>query len=240
MFIEDNAHGFGGTFDGQMLGTFGDVGVSGLRKSFPVINGAYLYTQKGTDLDLSALQRQPCGFSWVGILMKRWIRQIPVIDTAMKRRRRMIEYRKRMGPPPPYGSQQAYREPRLTDDYGMAKSTESFVMGQDIEYIRKIRRKIYHIWKQWTGSQGLTPVFPHLSPGAIPLVYPAFTESPLNSLKWYERGHRGGVDIHSWPTLPQAIVKRDSGAMRIWERMLCFPIHQEMNERLLERRLAVI
>jgi hypothetical protein len=122
----------------------------------------------------------------------------------------------------------------------MDQSTESFLARQDMEHIRQVRHQIYALWHEWTGTQGQTPVFTSLSPEAMPLVFPAYTGSAAASQQWYERGHRAGVDVHSWPTLPRSIVEQDGGAMRLSERLVCFPIHQEMNVGLLERRLAVL
>jgi perosamine synthetase len=240
MLIEDNAHGFGGTYNGQLLGTFGAMGVSAPRKSFPIINGAYLYIADDSDLDLSSLQLQPEASSILKHNLRRWAKKIPSIGKVMKHRRSINEYRKRLGPPPSYGMQEAFRDSPLRKDYGMDKSTESFLRRQDIAHARKVRRQIYYIWQEWASSQGLKPLFPYLAPGAIPLVFPAVSASALDSLQWHERGHRAGVDIHSWPTLPQSIVARNDGAMRLWERMICFPIHQGMNVRSLKNRIAVL
>jgi hypothetical protein len=240
MFVEDNAHGFGGNVDGQLLGTFGDLGVSAPRKSFPIFNGAYLYTAKDVALGLSALQLQPIQISSLQHRLKHWIRKIPPVDAMVKYRNRISERRRRLGPPARYGSQDAFREPPLREDYGMDESSESFLQRQDMNRVGELRQQIYHVWQRWTSTQGLVPVFPSLAPGAMPLVFPAYTESAASSLKWFERGHRAGVDVHSWPTLPQAIIESGSGALRLWERLLCFPIHQDMNVRLLERRLGVL
>jgi hypothetical protein len=122
----------------------------------------------------------------------------------------------------------------------MDEGTHAFLARQDVRAIRETRRRLYDIWQQWAKSQGLAPVFPVLSPGAIPLIFPAFTKSGDNSLAWFERGHRAGVDIHSWPTLPQEIVGLDGVAMRLWERMVCFPIHQNMDVEVLTERLKVL
>ncbi len=240
LLIEDNAHGFGGTLDGQLLGTLGAIGVSAPRKSFPISNGAFLYMAKEYPTDLSSLQLQPASTSPFKERCKHWLKMVPAGKAVIRRRRNIAEYRRRTGPCPRYDSQDAFRDPPLCHDYGMDQSVESFLEQQDLKQIRKVRQQIYNLWQQWAEGQGLTPVFPSLSPGAMPLVFPAYTQSTTLSRNWHERGHRTGIDIHSWPTLPQAIVSRNSNAMRLWERMLCFPIHQEMDIQSLKRRLAVL
>ena len=240
LFIEDNAHGFGGTFAGQLLGTFGDAGVSSPRKSFSIPNGAYLHVKNDMKTSMNTLQLEPSALSPRQYYLNAWFKKMPLIEAALNCRARIIEYRRRLEPPKPYGSQEAFRGPPLRDEYGMDESTELFLKRQDIERIRNVRQRIYRLWQQWTSAQGLNPVFPSLAPGAIPLVFPAFADSAASSREWYERGHRAGIDIYSWPTLPQAVVERNGGAMRLWERLLCFPIHQDMRVGLLQKRLAVL
>lgn len=239
LLIEDNAHGFGGTYEGQLLGTFGEIGISAPRKSFPIQNGAFLYLAGSRGPDVTSLQLQPSAAASLRHRVKKWLQQLTP-PSLLRHRRARVEYRRRLGPPLPYGSQAAFRDPLLSRDYGMDADVDGYLVGQDLADVGMIRRRIYQIWEQWTKTRGLAPVFPELAPGAVPLVFPAWTKSAAESLQWYERGHRAGVDIHSWPTLPQTIVKDNGGAMRFWERLVCFPIHQEMNVRMLERRLTVL
>jgi len=239
LLIEDNAHGFGGTYNGQLLGTFGEIGISAPRKSFPIPNGALLYLAGSQKPDLSSLRLQPSADRSPRRRVKNWLQHLAPA-ALLRHRRARIEYRRRLGPPLPYGSQAAFRDPPLAGDYGMDAEMESYLAGQNLAEVGMIRRRIYRIWEQWAKTRGLAPIFPELAPGAVPLVFPAWTKSAADSLQWYERGHRAGVDIHSWPTLPPTIVKENGGAMRLWERLVCFPIHQAMEPRVLERRLEAL
>lgn len=240
MLIEDNAHGFGSTFDGRLIGTFGQIGITAPRKSFPIRNGAYLYLKQDKPADLSALDLQ--GSAWPPITqhLKQTITRLPVVDAVRKRRRELLSYRRSSAPRPPYGSQLAFRDQPILGDYGMDESSELFLSRQDMDHIRRRRRQVYELWRTWALTQELTPVFPDLADGAMPLVFPAYTKSAAESREWYDRGHRARVDVHSWPTLPQEVVARDGAAMRLWERLVCFPVHQEMNTHLLERRLSAL
>ncbi|MFH7320740.1 DegT/DnrJ/EryC1/StrS family aminotransferase [Desulfurivibrio sp. D14AmB] len=238
LLIEDNAHGFGATFEGQALGTFGEIGISSPRKSFPVPNGAFLYLAKDQMLDLAALRLTPTSAS-LRRRCRSWLQGL-IPAALLRRRRATIAYRRRLGPPPPYGSQTAFREAPLAGDFVMAAGVDRFLNRQDVTKIGELRRRIYGIWLGWAKTRGLQPVFPELAAGAMPLVFPAYAKSVADSLQWYARGHWAGVDIHSWPTLPQAVVERNGGAMRLWERLVCFPIHQDMNIQVLERRLALL
>jgi hypothetical protein len=238
--IEDNAHGFGGTYRGRLLGTFGDVGIAAPRKSFPVPYGAYLYLEDTRQFDIAGLRTEPPR----SLRIKHWVRHslksLPCVERALDLRRSIAERRRRLGPTPAYDSQTAFRDPPIDCDFGMDESTHTFLGQQDIEGVRVKRRRIYDLWHEWARSKGLVPVFPTLSAGAIPLVFPAFASSRANRLSLFERGHRLGVDIHSWPTLPGDIVSRKGAAMRLWERVVCFPIHQQMKLDVLLERLSVL
>lgn len=241
LLIEDNAHGFGATFNGQLLGTFGDVGVSSPRKSFPVLNGAYLHIASNVRPDVHDLRQQP-GKNSQKKRLKRQIQKLPLFAAVDQYRRDRVEYKYRLGPPPAYHSQAAFREGPLLDDYGMDQTTAEYMQQQDLSQIQRVRTDIYYLWQNWAVQQGFTPVFTELSDGAMPLVYPAYIE-PRSSVKlrdWFERGHRAGVDIHSWPTFPAAVLKQGGNAVRTWERMICFPIHQDMDLNVLRDRMKVI
>lgn len=238
--IEDNAHGFGATHNGRSLGTIGDVGVTAPRKSFPVRNGAFLYTAGTCEEALDALVPRPSSTLRLKYWAKRCLGSLPPVKAVMRRRCSEADRRKRLGPPPRYGSQEAFRELPIRKDYGMDEDTYAFLVQQDLEVVRTKRRILYTTWQQWAESYGLIPTIPELAPGAMPLVFPAFSGSITESLKWFERGHRAGIDIHSWPTLPLEIVKRNGAAMRLWERLVCFPIHQYMDVDALTDRLDVL
>jgi hypothetical protein len=240
LLIEDNAHGFGGYLNGQLLGTFGDLGISAPHKCFPINNGAYLYIKGDEKLDFSLLSLTPTGISSINGRIKSRIKRMPLFVFLMRYKNKITEYKRRNGKSAQYGSQLAFRDSPIIFDYGMDENNELFIENQDIRSIRDTRRGIYSLWHEWVVIKGLVPVFPDLIPGAIPMVFPAFTKSYSDSLWWFEFGHRNGIDIHSWPTLPQGIVEEDGDAMLLWRRMVCFPIHQEMNIEILRRRLIHI
>jgi perosamine synthetase len=238
LLIEDNAHGYGGTYNRQLLGTFGDIGITSLRKSLPVPYGAFLYFAQEDGHKLSDLIIDKCPSISLKRRLKYSISQIPVVNNAAKLWDAAKLHRSQMSDPPPYGKHDAFRDDCIRVDYGMDKHSYNIVIGQNLDQIRKIRQDIYRIWQNWAKSERLTAVFDNLACGAAPLVFPAYADSISSSLKWFEAGHRTGIDIHSWPTLPWSVINKNSSAVRIWERLVCFPIHQEMDTKLLKQRLA--
>jgi len=237
--IEDNAHGYGGSHKGRFLGTFGELGFSAPRKSFPITNGAYLHITGNGMLNLSELILKPIsnkGNSGLPL----WLKNFPAIRGIMTYRRKMKEYYRRKNETTSYGSQDKFRDSPIKGNYGMDKENDFFIKKQNINLIKEKRQAIYMMWQKWSIKKGLTPVFKELSVGAVPLIFPAYSNSPAESLAWYQRGQWAGIDIHSWPTLPEVIVEKNGGAMRLWEHMICFPIHQDMDINLLEKRIDLL
>jgi hypothetical protein len=46
LFIEDNAHGFNSSYNGQSLGTYGDFSITSVRKTLPIVHGAQISINK--------------------------------------------------------------------------------------------------------------------------------------------------------------------------------------------------
>jgi perosamine synthetase len=235
--IEDNAHGFGSTYDGALLGTIGDLGITAPRKSLPLTVGALLHLSSSGVPEPPELQLRPLGI----VQAKRWLRSkalsLPGVGHWLLRRWENAERVRRSGSPPDYHSQEAYRDPPIECDYGMDHRSWRYMARLDGEDLKARRRLVYRLWEEWALTQGLEPVFRGLSPGAVPLAFPALTRSSDESRQWFGRGYRAGIDVFSWPTLPMSVVREDGGAMRLWERLVCFPIHQEMCFDTLKSRL---
>ncbi len=240
LLIEDNAHGHGAEHAGRRLGTFGQVGISAPRKSFPVENGACLYLDGDYRVDLADLSLPEPHRTPLKHRARRWMEALPGGPRVVARRARMREAARRAGPAPAYHSQDAFRDPPIPRDFGMSEVTQAFLAEQDLTAARNARQRIYDLWQGWALTMGLEPLFPHDATGSMPLVYPALARSTEESRRWFERGHRWGVDVHSWPTLPRSVVAQDGAAMRLWERLVCFPIHQAMDEEALKRRIQLL
>ena len=52
LLIEDNAHGFGGLFNGKKLGLFGDIGINSPRKTLGLLSGGQLLLNNSTDFEV--------------------------------------------------------------------------------------------------------------------------------------------------------------------------------------------
>lgn len=223
--IEDNAHGHGAEVDGRLAGTLGDIGIASPYKSFPIRNGALLFLPPGTPFEPPRLSCQPVGLP---VRLGRAALRL-ALDTQPR-------LRAAVRPCPPYSSQAAFRDQRI-QDWAMDAWSYDELLRADFPKLRTRRQALYRIWQEWTSPHGLTPVFPVPPNGAMPLVYPAFSPSLAASERWFRWGHRHGIDVHSWPTLPATIVREDGAAMRRWERLVCFPLHQGLDPAAFEAAL---
>jgi perosamine synthetase len=227
ILIEDNAHGFGGQYKGQLLGTFGDIGIVSPRKSFPTLNGAYLYLRQGS-IDLS---EQHFPLEPKNIIFHQ-IRES--VKTVVKSPNFM---RKKILKAPPYAELNGFHETTILD-WGMDLSTYLYLTKQDVTKAVELRQEIFVIWQIWAEKQGLQPVFKTiLDQQWAPLVFPAYTRTKDESRKWFEWGFKNGIDIHSWPSLPKEVQEQSQIAIERWEKLLCFPINTGMNPSRLKRKL---
>jgi perosamine synthetase len=226
--IEDNAHGHGAEVDKRQAGTFGDIGIASPYKSFPIRNGGLLYVRPGIPFEPPRLPCQPVGLP---VRLSRAALRV-ALDAHLPLRAAIRRC-------PPYASQAAFRDETI-QDWAMDAWSCDELFRADLTTLRARRQALHRIWQGWASLHGLTPVFPVLPAGAMPLVYPAYSPSPAASERWFRWGHRHGIDVHSWPTLPEAIVREDGAAMRRWERLVCFPLHQGLDPAALEAALGLL
>ncbi|MEK8023473.1 MAG: DegT/DnrJ/EryC1/StrS family aminotransferase [Candidatus Hydrogenedentota bacterium] len=225
--VEDNAHGYGGRRYELLLGRFGDIGFSTPRKTFGVVNGAYLYARDGLVLPKTALSG---------------LEPMNLIREQMRfHKRRFLEQsnwlRRKFLPPLPYDSQDHFRD-TVRRDWNMDIKTDQFLERQDLDDAARRRRELYGIWREWAERQDIEPVHREIDGTCAPMVFPAWTRSADESRAWFDWGYRNEIDVHSWPTLPRELVERGSDALENWKRTVCFPIHQEIDPAALRARIG--
>jgi hypothetical protein len=232
VLIDDATHAFAGTWAGRPVGTLGDLGLTAPHKALPVFNGAYLYLDLPLDRALPraafALPLQPldadCSvidLSWRGKVAD----QAPWLSRLVKRRE-------------PY-STQLIRD-RVLPHWAMDAESHAIVCDHDFEKHRTVRRSLYEIWWNWCTSRGLEPVFSKLHHEASPWAFVAYVGAPEFSRDWFRWGVRHGIEVFSWPTLPQPLAQPGSAVLELWKRLVGFPIHTEMNPDELQRTLAKV
>ncbi len=224
LLIEDNAHGFGGSLQGKPLGTFGDIGISSPRKILGWRNGGILHLN--WEAAFPELPLQPGKLRWkLRSALKRLACSNGAICNSL---RRMPDFHSQ-----DVGREQPIPSWKMDGEYG------STLRNLDVLPLREKRRQVWRVWKQWAEGNGLTPVYPELSPEACPLEFPVHTRSAEESRNWFEWGWKRGLYVHSWPALPKQVIESDNETMRLWETLVCFPIMPEMDAGRLSKRLGI-
>ena len=221
--IEDNAHGHGGIYNKKPLGTFGDIGISSPRKNFSINFGGILYFKEKYSNNFKKLPFPPK----LVVFKKMAVKKINPLLFLFK-----IKNRNK----PDYDIQHSGRD-KKKEDWQIDKKSKYYLEKLNISNIRENRQKLYSIWREFSIQNNLKPIFENLAPNVNPLVFPALTNSHKESIKWFNWGWENNIDIRSWPTLPLEIIEQNASAMRLWERIICFPIENEINKNKLTKKL---
>ena len=224
LLIEDNAHGYGGTLDGRLLGTFGDIGISSPRKIMGWRNGGILYWSRNDRFP--ELPEQPGRRLWK---MKFLAKKILCSD------RLSCNFFRDM---PDYHSQYLGREAPIPS-WKMDEEYRVWLKLAEMGPTVRRRQAIWHVWEMWALQHGLRSVFGELSAGANPLAFVIRTTSAEESVRWFEWGWKRRLHVHSWPALPKSVVETDETTMMLWKTLVCFSIDPGMKAERLAEKLGV-
>jgi len=102
----------------------------------------------------------------------------------------------------------------------------SFSEYQRIPWVELAGKKKhnYHRWEIFLKGSGCKPVYSGLSAGDAPQCYPVYVSNKQEAIKWFDWGWANGYYVYSWPSLPEIIIKENSGALAKWEILVCFSI----------------
>jgi len=206
--IEDNAHGYGGIYEENFLGTFGDIGISSPRKSMNIISGGILWT-KQSSLNLNSnLPSYPIS-TFENIKMR--------FKTANLVKNHSRKFLKR----PMYEDPKAFFENQISD-YKIDKKSRIILNETNILALRNKHQNSYKKWENFASENNLVPVFRYLHPGANPWCFPAYAKDKKEVIKWLNWGWENNKVVFSWPTLPKKFIYSKSEVLNRWEKLICF------------------
>lgn len=225
LLIEDNAHGFGGTYQGKLLGTFGHIGFTSPRKTYPVFNGAYLYLSEAR-INIIHLAKQPRLklIRFIKSTIYSAIKKIPHLNNIF------FSY-------PNFASQDEFKENPIAD-WVIDEDSNKYLQKQNLIADKNKRVEIFKVWLQWALNNGLKPVFDACSDEYSPQLFPAYTKNQEESKKWFDWGRKHNIRISSWPRLPRSVILENGSAMETWEKLICFPIDLQMDPETLREKLC--
>lgn len=201
-FIEDNAHGFLSSYEGIPLGDFGDISITSVRKSIPVMHGAYLKAKKGSEFfkeDEPTYSVSESSLRYLYRYGRKWIGQSLRNRSGQPGRiEKNFRWENSNNPLP-----DPLMEVRFS---GLA---ESVLKAVDIEIVRESRRSKYEQLVGYLegalnsyGKMLLTKIHPGTVPLQIPFVLSG-RESERNELLSFLRSH--SIEVSYWPDLPEAV-----------------------------------
>ena len=216
--IEDNAHGFGGRYEGKYLGTFGDIGISSPRKILKTNYGGVLY-----------LPNQPKFIQPDHSLEK--VSFYRVIVSFLK----YIAYRIR--PLYRYFILKRHKSINLSDPYEFREIEQGntklsifekyIIKNSKFKDIAKKRRKLWFEWKEYLSNQGLKPVFTKINEQSCPWVIAFYSNDIVQRNIWIKWGLTNGLSLFSWPCLPDYQIQKQGLALKKWERIICVALDEE-------------
>jgi perosamine synthetase len=215
-FIEDNSHGHGGTLNGQPLGSFGDMGFSSPRKQLQSTSGGMLYLQ-GKSIESKKDELQGYPVSKNKEFLRHMIRPFPRLKAKIRNL-----YRSERD----YSDPSAFPEIRIGYFKADRKSVQRILDENWIAHAI-MRRNNWQEWSKFAIENGLIPVWAKPHPESCPWMFPVCTQDSEDRVQWLQRGWRNGVDVFSWPTLPEDVIKESSFAVNRWKHFLCFPLHRK-------------
>jgi hypothetical protein len=229
LLIEDNAHGFGGLFNGRELGTFGDIGINSPRKTLGLTSGGQLLLNNNKDCEIDKTIKSLPRFKVLKSqsVFNRILNQNYFFKSHL---RFLIKNQ------PKYWDPLGIKEGKISD-CRMDLLSEKKLKTINVDDITKKRRALYLIWEKFAVKKGVTPVFSKLTDGVIPLVFPAYVLDATKRRGWFNWGWKNRYNVHSWPTLPILVIQEKRPGFVQWSKLICFPIDLSMDTDTLEREL---
>ena len=214
--IEDNAHGHGGTLNGQPLGSFGDMGFSSPRKQLQSSSGGMLYLHgKHVESTKDPIPVYPVSKSKE--LLHQIIRPFPLLK-GMLRQVFMVE--------PDYADPSAFSEIRMGYHKSDPVSTRR-ILTENWTVHATSRRESWNAWSRFASEQGLEPVWKEPHPESCPWVIPVYASSPEDRLRLLRWSRSKGLDFFPWPTMPEEVMRSLPSARNRWQHLFCIPLNNK-------------
>jgi dTDP-4-amino-4,6-dideoxygalactose transaminase len=217
IWINDNAHGFASNWNGRPLEAFGHVSITSFRKVVPTLNGALLRLNRD---DLVPLKRELDRLTGEGFSESPWRYLASGILCRLRLRFRQL---------PDFSDIGGFRD---TDcgRFRLAPGAARVYCSAGRERIRERRRAVYGALTGLCAGYDFLTVHPGLlREGNSPLVFPVTVPDPAAWSRILKQSRLRGIDIHTWPSLPEAVVAGNiCGSVDRWRQLLCFPVHQDM------------
>jgi perosamine synthetase len=215
LLIEDNSHGHSGLLNGQVLGTYGDIGFSSPRKITRTNTGGILYLNH--DL-VSAPYIMKLAQSNI---IKNKFRYIINIFPAIKKTLKKLFFKN-----PDYADPYYFKESSVKE-YRADSYSENIIKSSNWIKIAAERRNRWVRWVDFALNNGLQPVWEKPDTNSCPWAVPVYATNKNERLFWLNWGRYHGYDIFPWPSLETRVILDSENCVNRWKHLLCFPLHQQ-------------
>jgi hypothetical protein len=211
--FEDNAGGFGSEQNGILAGSFGDISITSIRKTLPIMNGAYLAVNNSNILrktpnDPQLLKEKRFVHNLTKSLYQRLTQWSPLF------------YKSHEYVDPEYNLSVDMLKYCDYSPYRLSSLSLFLLKRLNLNKIINHRRKKYNTWRKWLSQfSDVSPVFPHLPQGINPQCFPIYTDRRNDWLKW---GAEYNIDVHYWPDMSKE--QQTPETIELWQKICCFPI----------------
>ena len=216
--IEDNSHGHGGQLNGQLLGTFGDIGVSSPRKILGLPFGGVLYSKNSNFVKAEKLKKiHPFCLLYYINLLKIGLSYLPKIKGQLKG---WVNYANDWSNP-------LHDLDEHKQDYEIGPYSLHRIASTNWSNISYQRRSNWEKWSNFVSNNGLSPIYLSVHPESCPWAMPVYAKNLDERNKWLKWGSKNGINIFPWPTLSKESINETGLALERWNRLLCFPLDVE-------------
>lgn len=216
--IEDNAHGFGATYEGIPLGTLGDIGISSPRKVLSVPNGAILYGAR------SARAIKGNNASQIRWALRRFIKVCMLKTGAYYKVRRM----------PDFNAIDLLDESvELRGSQGISESTIRQIEVINQESLRMGRQHAWHAINEVLAKTDY-PVQKKITSGSSPLCFPIHLPFIEGDKEFMEDAWKAGLEIYRWPSLPKSVAIKNGNAVRLFRSYAFIKIENNLKKRSID------
>ncbi len=222
LLVEDLAQGWLSTIGGRPAGSFGDVAVFCMYKTFGLADGAALVTRTPTN---GSLLRRRAGLNWLGMEHALWLatRTTSAAWLADRRAPRVgtLEYTVGLGEPRGPSAATLAALPRIVDPSVAAE-----------------RRANYRRYLELIPDLVAEP-FTDLPDGASPFVLPAVVPEKQETLRRLRARRVRPLNFWTLPH-PSLAVERFPRAGKLRETVIGLPVHQELRPGDVDRVCEVL
>jgi perosamine synthetase len=216
LLIEDNSHGSYGMIDNQVLGTYGDIGIASPRKSFPILNGGMLYSKTNIEINTFPLEPQnipkAIAKNIIGILLD----IVPRFKYLFLKNEYKALYSK-------------------IPNYSFDVASHHIIENANKQISNRV--SIYKRWFNWSQINDLKPLFQNIPETIAPMCFPLLFDSTEQKERFSHFCKIENIAAFSWPDLPVELKTTNNSGNDLYNRILCLPIHNNMNPKKLENRL---